>query len=130
MAYRPVQFNARFLQVRGIQTLYALSFRSLPRNLATLRRFTSCALYHTILPLPTAKISPRRLRFGRNDKGINCHPECSVAESKDPTNGVLTLPMGSFDVAQDDTWARRMTGGDTETLSNKKGCRKLGLRQP
>jgi hypothetical protein len=30
---------------------------------------------------------------------LSCHPERSVTKSKDPTNGVLTLPMGSFDSA-------------------------------
>jgi hypothetical protein len=43
--------------------------------------------------------------------GQHCHPERNAVKPKDPTNGVLNRPMGSFDVAQDDTKKTlRMTG--------------------
>jgi hypothetical protein len=41
--------------------------------------------------------------------GQHCHPERNAVKPKDPTNGVPSLPMGSFDVAQDDKGALRMT---------------------
>jgi hypothetical protein len=45
--------------------------------------------------------------------GPLCHPERSVTEPKDPTNGVHYRPVGSFGYAQDDT-----VGDDTVVLLN------------
>jgi hypothetical protein len=77
-----------------IQTLYSLSFRSVPRNLATLVAFR-----RSFTTLPCRCLRQRFLGYARNDKYSPCHPERNAVEPKDPIGLLRTPFVGSFGFA-------------------------------
>jgi hypothetical protein len=85
-----------------IQTLFTLSFRSVPRNLATLRRLISCALPPCYTPVAFGKdfSSYRRRSLTLlemtmaeclNDRSLSCHSERNAVKPKNPIAPLIIL---------------------------------------